>query len=210
MQRLWDISPPIGSDSPLFPGDQPYRQDWTATIEPGCPVNLGAITMSPHIGAHADAPLHYRNGAATIGQLPLDPYLGRCRVIHALDAGPLVEPRHLAHASAALPPRVLVRTYTTMPVGQWDPQLAAYAPATVERLAAMGVKLIGIDTASIDPADSKTLESHQRIRRLDLRVLENLVLDDVPEGDYELIALPLKLVSADASPVRAVLRELPR
>ena len=72
----------------------------------------------------------------------------------------------------------------------------------------LGVKLIGIDTASIDPADSKTLDSHQVIRRLDLRVLENLVLDDVPEGDYELIALPLKLVEADASPVRAVLREL--
>ncbi|MCY1365883.1 Kynurenine formamidase [compost metagenome] len=97
-----------------------------------------------------------------------------------------------------------------MPVDRWDPQLAAYEPATVERLAAMGVKLIGIDTASIDPADSKTLDSHQRIRHLDLRVLENLVLDTVPEGDYELIALPLKLTSADASPVRAVLRELPR
>jgi arylformamidase len=119
--------------------------------------------------------------------------------------------RCIAHAvTSQMPQRVLVRTYDAMPVEHWDPQLAAYAPATVERLAAMGVKLIGIDTASIDPADSKTLESHQRIRRLDLRVLENLVLDDVPEGDYELIALPLKLVSADASPVRAVLRELPR
>jgi len=132
-------------------------------------------------------------------------------VIHAIAKGPLIEWEHIAHAvTSDLPQRVLVRTYATMPVGHWDPQLAAYAPATVERLAAMGVKLIGIDTASIDPADSKTLESHQRIRRLDLRVLENLVLDDVPEGDYELIALPLKLVSADASPVRAVLRELHR
>jgi arylformamidase len=132
-------------------------------------------------------------------------------VIHAIAKGPLIEWEHISHAiTSQLPQRVLVRTYATMPVGHWDPQLAAYAPSTVERLAAMGVKLIGIDTASIDPADSKTLESHQRIRRLDLRVLENLVLDDVPEGDYELIALPLKLVSADASPVRAVLRELPR
>jgi arylformamidase len=107
-----------------------------------------------------------------------------------------------------LPPRVLVRTYARMPVDRWDPDLAAYAPDTIERLAAMGVKLVGIDTASIDPADSKELASHQVIRRLGLRVLENLVLDDVPEGDYELIALPLKLVTADASPVRAVLRPL--
>jgi len=132
-------------------------------------------------------------------------------VIHAIACGPLVEWRHIAHAiDATLPPRVLIRTYDRAPVDRWDGALAAYSPETIERLAALGVKLVGIDTASIDPADSKTLESHQRIRRLDLRVLENLVLDDVPEGDYELIALPLKLVSADASPVRAVLRELPR
>jgi arylformamidase len=107
-----------------------------------------------------------------------------------------------------LPARVLVRTYERMPADRWDPELAAYAPEAIERLAALGVKLVGIDTASIDPADSKTLDSHQAIRRLGLRVLENLVLDDVPEGDYELIALPLKLMAADASPVRAVLREL--
>ena len=103
---------------------------------------------------------------------------------------------------------MLVRTYAQMPVDRWDPHLAAYAPATVQRLAGLGVRLIGIDTASIDPADSKTLDSHQVIRRSGLRVLENLVLDDVPEGDYELIALPLKLVQADASPVRAILRSL--
>ena len=111
------------------------------------------------------------------------------------------------HALDQLPPRVLVRTYARAPT-QWDAQLAAYAPGTIERLADLGVQLVGIDTASIDPADSKTLESHQVIRRRGLRVLENLVLDEVPEGDYELIALPLRLVSADASPVRAVLRAL--
>ena len=136
------------------------------------------------------------------------PYLGPCRVIHAIGCGPLVEWRHVEHALADLPARVLLRTYRRAPVDAWDEQLAAYAPATIERLAARGVKLVGIDTASIDPAPSKTLDSHQAIRRLDVRVLENLVLDDVPEGDYELIALPLRLTTADASPVRAVLREL--
>jgi arylformamidase len=207
--RLWDISPPVHEGAPVFPGDTPYRQRWAATIAPGCPVNVSEITLSPHVGAHADAPLHYDPAGATIGDVDLTPYLGPCRVIHAIGCGPLVEWQHLAHAADGLPPRVLVRTYERAPVDRWDGALAAYAPATIERLAALGVRLVGIDTASIDPADSKTLESHQVIRRLDLRVLENLVLDDVPEGDYELIALPLKLVSADASPVRAVLRELP-
>ena len=206
---LWDISPPVHAGAPVFPGDTPYRQQWAATIGPGCPVNVSEITLSPHVGAHADAPLHYAPDGASIGHTDLTPFLGPCRVVHAIACGPLVEWAHIAHAiDAALPPRLLVRTYARAPVDHWDPQLTAYAPATVERLAALGVRLIGIDTASIDPADSKTLDSHQTIRRHDMRVLENLVLDEVPEGDYELIALPLKLTTADASPVRAVLRAL--
>jgi len=208
-KKLWDISPAIAPDSPLFPGDTAYSQQWTATIAPGCPVNLSAITMSPHIGAHADAPLHYGEGAATIGQVDLAPYLGPCRVIHAIGCGPLVRPEHLAHAlTADLPPRVLVRTCTTAPTA-WSPEFSAFAPETIAALAALGVTLVGIDSQSVDPADSKTLDSHHNLLRLNLRVLENLVLDDVPAGDYELIALPLKLTQADASPVRAVLRELP-
>ena len=205
---IWDISPPIHAGTPVFPGDTAYRQEWSATIAPGCPVNVGRVTTTPHIGAHADAPLHYEADGRAIGVVPLDPYLGRCRVVHCLDPGPLVEWRHLVRAAGGVPPRVLVRTYPRMPIDRWDPKLTAFAPEAIERLAACGVTLIGIDTASIDPADSKTLDSHQMIRRHDMRVLENLVLDEVPEGDYELIALPLKLMTADASPVRAILRAL--
>mgnify|MGYP004706484233 CR=1 FL=1 len=161
------------------------------------------------MGAHADAPLHYDPAGEAVGALALEPFLGPCRVIHAIACGPLIEWRHIAHAVDKLPTRVLVRTYERMPQDHWDGALSAYAPDTVERLADLGVVLIGIDTASIDPADSKALPSHQVIRRRGLRVLENLVLDAVPEGDYELIALPLKLTQADASPVRAVLRALP-
>jgi arylformamidase len=203
---IWDISPPLDARTPVFPGDTPYEQNWVATIGPGCPVNVGRLTMTAHLGAHADAPLHYEAGGRAIGGLDLTPYIGPCRVIHCIAPGPLVEWRHLEHAGGQLPPRVLVRTYQRMPVDRWDPALAGFAPAAIERLAAQGVTLVGIDTASIDPADSKTLDSHQMIRRHDMRVLENLVLDEVPEGDYELIALPLKLVGADASPVRAILR----
>jgi arylformamidase len=209
-RRLWDISPPVHALSPVFPGDARYEQRWAATLGPGCPVNVSTITLSPHTGAHADAPLHYDPEGASSGALDLEPYLGPCRVIHAIGIAPLIEWRHLEHAiDAALPPRVLVRTYARMPIDRWDDALSAYAPQTIEHLADRGVTLIGIDTASIDPAPSKTLDSHQVIRRRGLRVLENLVLDEVPQGDYELIALPLKLTTADASPVRAVLRSLP-
>lgn len=207
-KRIWDISPPVQEGAPVFPGDTPYRQRWAAQIGPGCPVNVSEITLSPHVGAHADAPLHYEPGGEAIGQVDLHPYLGRCRVIHAIAAGSLIEWQHLAHAVDGLPQRLLVRTCRRAPVDRWDPDLTAFAPGTIERLAALGLLLVGIDTASIDPASSKDLPSHQVIRRCNLRVLENLVLDEVPEGDYELIALPLKLMTADASPVRAILREL--
>lgn len=207
MQRLWDISPPISSESPAFPGDTTYQQRWTAQIGPGCPVNVSAITMSPHLGAHADAPLHYGLHAAAIGEVDLDPYLGHCRVIHAIGRGPFVLPEHLEHRQSGLPPRVLVRTCQRAP-SHWVSNFSAFAPETIAWLAAHGVRLVGIDTASVDPAGSKTLDSHQQLLAHDMRVLEHLVLDDVPEGDYELIALPLKLTSACASPVRAILRSL--
>jgi arylformamidase len=208
MKRIWDISSPLHPGSPVFPGDTAYRQHWTATMAPDCPVNVSSLTLSPHVGSHADAPLHYEAQGEPVGALDLLPYLGPCRVIHAIGCGALIEWRHLAHALQDLPPRVLVRTYERMPVDHWDAALSAFAVETLARLADLGVLLVGIDAASIDPADSKTLPSHQVIRRRGLRVLENLVLDAVPEGDYELIALPLKLMLADASPVRAILREL--
>lgn len=206
-KKLWDISPAIGVGSPVFPGDEPYAQRWTARIGPGCPVNLTAITLSPHLGAHADAPLHYADDAPAIGSVDLQAYLGPCRVVHAIDCGPLVRIEHLEHAAHDLPPRLLVRTCTSAPTA-WSDEFSAYAPETIAWLAARGVRLVGIDSQSVDPAGSKTLDSHQLLLKHDLRVLENLVLDEVPEGDYELIALPLKLASACASPVRAVLREL--
>jgi arylformamidase len=208
MKRLWDISPPVDARAPVFPGDTPYRQRWTATIGPGAPVNVSAVELSPHVGAHADAPLHYDPAGAAVGALELEPYLGTCRVIHALGVRPLVRVSHLRHALHELPPRILVRTYPHAPLDRFDETLCAFAPETIEHLADLGVRLVGIDTASIDPASSKTLDSHQVIRRRGLRVLENLVLDEVAEGDYELIALPLKWIGADASPVRAVLRAL--
>lgn len=211
-RRIWDISAPVDPSAPVFPGDTPYRQQWSAQLSSDCPVNVGSLTLSPHVGTHADAPLHYDPQGAAAGALSLHPYLGPCRVIHALGCGALVQWQHIAHGidctSTSLPPRVLVRTYARMPVDRWDPALPAFAASTVERLADLGVLLVGIDSASVDPADSKTLDSHQVLRRRGLRVLENLVLDEVPEGDYELIALPLRWLRADASPVRAVLRQL--
>lgn len=212
--HLWDISPPVDTRSPVYPGDRPYHRQWDAQIgQHGSVVNVGSVSASTHLGAHADAPLHYDAHGTAIGALALEPFIGPCRVVHAIDVGPVVQWAHIATAlqsgTAPLPPRVLVRTYQCMPQWHWNNALVALAPELLQRLADTGVRLVGTDSASLDPANSTALPSHQVARQRDLRILENLYLDNIAVGDYELIALPLKWMTADASPVRAVLRSLP-
>jgi arylformamidase len=120
----------------------------------------------------------------------------------------LVEPKHIAYALADLPPRVLLRTYQNAPQTAWDTAFSAVAPETIALLAQHGVRLIGIDTPSLDPQESKTMDAHHAVRIKQMAILEGIVLDAVAPGDYELIALPLKLSGMDASPVRAILRSL--
>ncbi len=199
MDTLWDISPPIDPATPVWPGDTPVSIERVWRMEAGSPVNVGRLTLSPHTGAHADAPLHYDAAGAPIGAVPLDADLGPCRVIHCLDAAPAVRPDDLRAALAGAPPRVLLRTCREAPQRHWDSAFCAVAPQTIDLL----------DTPSLDPQESKTMDAHHRIRTHRMAILEGLVLDAVPPGDYELIALPLKLATLDASPVRAVLRALP-
>ena len=207
---IWDISPPIQPGTPVWPGDTPVGVERVWRMEAGSPVNVARVTLSPHTGAHADAPLHYDEHGAPIGAVPLDAYLGVCRVIHCIGAAPLVLREHIEHALDDLPPRVLLRTYAQAPIGRWDSAFCAVAPETIDLLAARGARLIGIDTPSLDPQESKTMDAHHRIRAHRMAILEGIVLDAVAPGDYELIALPLKFATLDASPVRAVLRALPR
>jgi arylformamidase len=209
MTILWDISPPIRPETPVWPGDTPVGVERVWRMEAGSPVNVGRLTLSPHTGAHADAPLHYDAEGAPIGEVALDTYLGPCRVIHCIGAAPVVTPAHVARFLGDAPPRVLLRTYDRAPLDAWDPHFCAVAPETVDLLANHGVRLIGIDTPSLDPQESKTMDAHQRIRAHRMAILEGLVLDAVAPGDYELIALPLRFATLDASPVRAVLRPLP-
>lgn len=206
--QLWDISPPLSPATPVWPGDTPFQQEVAWRLDEHCPVNVGRITLSPHTGAHADAPLHYHAAGVPIGEVDLSAYLGPCRVVHCIGASPLVEPAHLEGQLDGVPPRVLLRTYANAPLASWDEGFCAVAPATLDLLAAHGVRLVGIDTPSLDPQQSKTMDAHHAVRRHRMAILEGLVLDAVEPGDYELIALPLRFATLDASPVRAVLRRL--
>ncbi|MDP2130079.1 MAG: arylformamidase [Erythrobacter sp.] len=205
-RRLWDISQPLRPGLPVWPGDTAFAQAGTWQMAQGSPANVSAITMSTHSGAHADAPLHYAADAPDIASVDLAPYLGECVVVEARGAGPLILPEHLPDLTGV--ERVLFRTFATFPHDAWVDETTAIAPQTVDALAAAGVRLVGLDGPSIDPQTSKTMDAHLAVLRHDIRVLEGLVLDAVPPGRYELIALPLAIIGGDASPVRAVLREL--
>jgi len=205
-RKLWDISQSLRPDLPVWPGDTPFQSSPKWTLGPGSPVNVAAFTASTHTGAHADAPLHYDPAGAAIDIVALDAYLGPCLLIDARTCGALIEPDFV---EANVPPgteRVLFRTYERFPHDAWTSDFTAVHPAAIVALAERGVRLIGLDSPSLDPEDSKTLDAHHAVRLADMRVLEGLVLDEPPVGEYELIALPLPLAGLDASPVRAVLR----
>ncbi|MBL8656557.1 MAG: arylformamidase [Altererythrobacter sp.] len=205
--RIRDISQTLRPGLPVWPGDTAFAFERSWRMEEGSPVNVGRMTMSTHSGTHGDAPLHYAAGAPDIASVALEPYLGECLVVDARHARGVVEVADLpALASAS---RVLLRTFEAFPHERWDSGFTAIAPDTIRWLAAQGVRLIGTDAPSVDPQESKTMDAHRAVLAADMRILEGLVLDDVPPGRYELIALPLRIAGGDAGLCRAVLRELP-
>jgi arylformamidase len=212
-QVLFDISAPIDSNTPVWPGDTPVTLERVWKMEAGSPVNVGRMTLSPHTATHADAPLHYDQHGDAIGAVALDVYIGECLVLAIQPTGSHVNIEEiesaLLNAQLQLSPRVLIRTYAKAPAARWDNDFAAISSDAIDWLAERGVRLIGVDTPSLDPQESKTMDAHHRVRAHKMAILEGLILDDVPDATYELIALPLKLTTLDASPVRAILRSLP-
>lgn len=203
--RIWDISPVLQREIPVWPGDTTFESSTTWQIEEGCPVQVSRITLSTHTGAHCDAPSHYDVNGISIDGVDLQTYIGSCRVIHCIGRQQVM-PADIAPHLAHCPPRVLLRTYQTAPQTHWDKDFPSVHPSTINMLAQAGVQLIGIDSPSLDPQNSKTMDSHLAVRQHQMAILEGIVLDEIAPGDYELIALPLKLAGLDASPVRAILR----
>jgi arylformamidase len=205
---IYDITPPVSDRLGVWPGDTPPTREVLCDRKRGDTITLSTLHATVHLGAHADAPSHYGADAPTIDERRLDYYLGPCQVIRVdVPRGALIRPRSFQTPITA--PRVLFATGTFPDPEQFNEDFAALSPQLVHALHGQGVRLIGIDTPSVDLFPSKDLSAHQAFLQLDMAILEGLVLKDVPEGRYELIALPLKLVGFDASPVRAVLRGLP-
>lgn len=208
MRKIYDISPTISENSPVWPGDQEFSRKIMLRLEDGESVNLASILTTVHIGAHADAPLHYIPGSPSIDQVDLQPYLGECEVVTA--RGPQILAEHCQAAVKAGRKRILFRTESFDHSQKlFKPDFTYFSREAVQFMGEHGVKLIGIDTPSVDAFSSKELPVHHELWRWQMRNLECLQLAHVSNGAYELIALPLKMFGLDASPVRAILRDLP-
>ncbi|MFJ7753637.1 arylformamidase [Peribacillus muralis] len=208
MSTWIDISQRLDEHVATWPGDTPFTYKVSCSKEESGSVNVGQINMSVHTGTHIDAPFHFDNEGKRVIELDLDLYIGSSRVIH-LPNKTSIGVNELANHDLNGVTRLLIRTdawkdrrlfpQTIPPI---QPELAAY-------LSGIGIRLLGLDLPSVDPLDSKELSAHHELAGHGIHILEGLVLDEIDPGDYELAALPLPLVHADGSPVRAVLRKIP-
>ncbi len=203
--KIYDLTPKISNRLGVYPGDQPFERKVAMSFAKGNHLELSSMLTTLHLGAHADAPSHYHAGGKTIEQRPLSYYMGPAQVVRVRGLKPKerVMPQHMRVEISS--PRILFDTMSFPNPEKWNPDFNSLSPELLTMLADQKVKLVGIDTPSVDPEDSKALESHQILFHRDYAVLEGLYLKDVPEGLYTLIALPLPIEGGDASPVRAIL-----
>jgi arylformamidase len=203
--KIYDISPLIHEGLGVFPGDQKFEKTTVMDFKSGDNLLLTKFLTTTHIGAHVDAPSHYSADGPSIDKADLGIYMGKAQVIKIQrPQGLRVLTKHLEGIDIKAP-RVLIQTNSFPEPDQWNADFCGLSEEAVHFLAGKNVQLIGIDTPSMDPQDDSVLESHKAIDKTGLRILEGVVLNHVPEGVYFLIALPLKIKGAEASPVRAVL-----
>ena len=205
---LRDISVTLRAGTPEWPGDTRFSCTWAWQISEGASVNVSCLKGSPHLGTHADAPLHVTNGAASIDTLPLEAFVGPCTVwdVRAhTNTVPADDPSLRAPIAGG---RLLLRTGRSITLGAFPEHWPTLSVEATRFLLSRGLKLLGVDCPSVDAFDSKTLEVHHALFDGGAYILENLDLADIEAGDYELLAAPIKIGGADAAPVRAALRPL--
>lgn len=206
MSRIIDISQTVHPGIAVWPGDTKYKPFWVARLEDGAVCNIGSVTMSLHTGTHADAPFHFLSEGLPIADVDLSPYIGPALVVDMAGVKS-IDADAIGGIQTDGVDRIIFRTLSA-DADKFESAFAHITPDGAAALVALGIKLIGVDTPSVDQADSKTLDTHKILAAHSVAILENLSLEHVSPGTYELIALPLKLAGMDASPVRAILRTM--
>jgi arylformamidase len=204
--KIYDITIPVTPDLAVWEGDTPYQFRLNWQMSEGASVNVGAITLSTHTGTHSDAPFHFLPEGATIGELDPSVYVGACIVVNVRGVNPITCD-HLEPIEGSNIPRLLLRTDTWIDHTVFPDSIPIIAPDVPDFLNEQGVILLGVDVPSVDKLDSKHLPNHHALAENGIVIVESLDLRGVSAGIYTLIALPLRLTAADASPLRAILVE---
>ncbi len=208
-KRLYDISRTISPALAIWPGDTPFSFDFVLRKADGAAVNLTTLTLSPHTGSHADAPYHVMDGDLHPADVPLDNYLGPAHVVTITRQHGGIVPADFEGRDLSGMTRLLIHTWVSdLPDSAWPENFPYPTVELADWLAARGVVLLGLDGPSMDAFESKDLPCHHRLREHRIMSLETLRFAGVPDGVYELIALPLRIAGVCGSPVRAVLRPL--
>jgi len=206
--RFRDISISVSASTPEWPGDTPWSCGWSATISNGSSVNLSSVTASPHVGTHADAPLHVRDGWPGSHELPLEAFYGPAIVVDVSNLqGEIDFDQIVSRLARHRPERLILKTGSSVASGSFPGAWPSLSEPCARELLGMGMKLLGVDAPSVDQRESKSLAVHKMLFSGNVFILENLDLRRTPVGAYQLIAFPVKVMSLDAAPVRAILLE---
>lgn len=205
MTKWIDITQPLTNDIAHWPEDEPFHYETSVTKEQSGSVNIGRITSSAHIGTHIDAPFHFLNDGKRIIDLDIERYIGPCEIVDVSDFD-LIDETALRSVLTSPTERVLIKTALPNNPTRFPEDVPPITPDGARYMASLGVKLVGVDVPSVDQLDSKDLPGHHALYEHDIYILENVMLDRVADGAYDLIALPLAITEADGSPVRAVIK----
>lgn len=206
--KIYDITRTLSPRIAVWPGDTPFASEIIMAMSRGESVNLTTLTISSHTGTHVDADFHFFNSGRTIEQMPLAAYIGPATVVTVQRAAGPLTPADFPGLDWSRVQRLLVHSAaSSQPPDQFPAEIVYPSPELADWLGRHDALLFGSDAPSMDAIDSQTLPGHNALRRNGIAILEGLILTNVPDGEYELVALPLKIAGGDGSPVRAILRQ---
>ena len=209
--KIYDLTLPLSTDLPIWPGDPNIAISLSSSLARGDDANVTRLELSVHAGTHIDAPFHFVPDGPGIDQLSLETLIGPCRLFDMTGLRKSIDRSDLENLDLSGITRILFKTtnskYWSADDRVFHTDFIYLSTEGAHFLVEHKIKLVGIDYLSIEKFNNAGHPTHHALLRNHVIILEGLNLSAVPEGDYELIALPLKLKGADGAPTRVVLRE---
>ena len=211
---MYDISVPLSSAIPTYPGDPEIAITSWLELAHGDPANVSLLHFGAHSGTHIDAPAHFLAGAAKVDAVSLGSLIGEVDVIEVPRDTIAIDEQFILQHCKSHSQRILFKTrnsdFWNNPGTGFRNDYSYLEPAAARRLVELGIRLVGIDYLSIEKFGGEDFETHRVLLSHDVVILEGLDLRQVSAGHYELICLPLRIAegTGDGAPARAVLRAL--